>query len=443
MNRTVFYSCIIINLFLLLTGNKVRAQAEFKKANEYIKQQDYALAIAAYQKELTAKEPDLAAAQNLAHAYRLSYNIREAENWFARVLTFPEHDPTNIYYYAEALRSNGKYAAAKTQYQLYATKKPAEAALINKRLEEIALAQSWLTNPEPVTLQLETGLNSVYADFSPVLFDNGLLFTSDRPVTKAGVATIASAEPLYLHLFFSKKEANNTWATPAPLDPLVNATFHNGPAAAGQGNTIYFTRTFARKEKKQRTNTDPTSWEAADAGNRQVNRLAIYSVEKRSGKYTNLKAFAYNQVAVYSVGHPALTPDGKYLYFVSDMPGGFGQTDIYFCERKTGGSWSKPVNAGPVINTSGRESFPVVHPNGTLYFSSDGHAGMGGLDLFSAGGSKANWKNVVNLKVPFNSPQDDFGLSFEKTGNSGYVSSNRGITNGTDDIYYFQPVKAP
>ncbi|MGV3503381.1 MAG: OmpA family protein [Adhaeribacter sp.] len=429
-------------LVLVLAGGPVCAQSDLRKANEYFQAHEFAKAIAAYQQVLQSRPPTLALARNLAQAYRLNNNSREAETWFAKVLSFPGHEPIHLYHYAEALKSNGKYAEARVQYQAYAARVPAEAAMIEKRLQAIDLAQSWLAQPAPVEVLPVEKLNSSYADFSPVPFEQGLLFASDRPLR--GDAPLAgwTGRP-YLRLFYAKKEGG-AWGQPVPLEPVLNTATHNGPATAGSDSkVVYFTRTFLRRDQQQAANTDPTSWEAGTGpAQNLVNRLAIYSAEKRNGKWINIRPFAYNKVASYSVGHPALSPDGKYLYFVSDMPGGKGQTDIYYCERRTGGSWSRPVNAGPVINTSGRESFPVVGADGTLYFSSDGHPGMGGLDLFSAKGNKADWQQVVNLKPPFNSPKDDFGLWWESDGRSGYLSSNRDGADGTDDIYAFQPARS-
>ena len=442
MNKQATFRILCVCLFLLL-HHAGWAQSELKKANNHFRSQEFALAIAAYQQVITGKEPNLAIAQNLAQAYYRINNTREAETWLAKVLTFPGHNPQYIYLYAEVLRSNGKYPEAKTQYQAYAAKKPDAAKTLKERLQAIDSTQSWLAKPPLFTLKPEAALNSAHADFSPAFFDKGLLFTSDRPTkTTSTTAEVAglTGRP-FLKLFYAEKTANNTWIAPAPLETVVNAATHNGPATTTSANNIiYFTRTIRQQAKTTHANTDPTNWADEDQQQAQVNRLAIYTAEKRSGKWINLRPFAYNKVAAYSVGHPALSPDGRYLYFVSDMPGGRGQTDIYYCERRSGNTWSKPINAGPAINTSGRESFPVVHADGTLYFASDGHAGMGGLDLFSAKGSKAAWKGVTNLQLPFNSPKDDFGILFDKDAVSGYLSSNRDSEDGTDDIYQFELV---
>jgi outer membrane protein OmpA-like peptidoglycan-associated protein len=143
------------------------------------------------------------------------------------------------------------------------------------------------------------------------------------------------------------------------------------------------------------------------------------------------------------VGHPALSPDGNILYFVSDMPGGLGETDLYFSPRQADGSWGTPVNLGAQVNTAGKELFPAMSPKGKLYFSSTGHAGMGGLDIFVAEGAESTWRNVRNLKFPLNSPQDDFGILMDSTGEAGFVSSNRESADGTDDIYAFKFIRIP
>jgi outer membrane protein OmpA-like peptidoglycan-associated protein len=297
---------------LLLISGQVWAQSELRKANEHFRSYEFARAITEYQQVLQNRPANLA--QNLAHAYRLNNNSREAEIWFAKVLTFPGHEPINIYYYAEALKSNGKYAQARDQYQAYAAKVPAEAALVAKRVQAVDLAQTWLSQPAPVALQPVAALNSGYADFSPAFFDDGLLFVSDRP------------------------------------------------AGAGRG--------------------EPTGW----------------------------------------TGRP--------------------YTQLFYAKKESGGAWTAPAPLEPAINTRGRESFPVIAADGTLYFASDGHPGMGGLDLFSARGEQASWREVVNLKPPFNSPQNDFGILREADGRTGYLSSNRESAVGTDNIYAFKPVGA-
>lgn len=168
-------------LVVILAGGSLQAQSDLRKANEYFQAYEFAKAIAAYQQVLQSRPATLALARNLAQAYRLNNNSREAETWFAKVISFPGHEPIHLYHYAEALKSNGKYDQARVQYQAYAARVPAEAAMIAKRLRAIDLAQTWLSQPAQVELQPVASLNSAYADFSPVLFGQDLVFASDRP----------------------------------------------------------------------------------------------------------------------------------------------------------------------------------------------------------------------------------------------------------------------
>jgi hypothetical protein len=154
--------------------------------------------------------------------------------------------------------------------------------------------------------------------------------------------------------------------------------------------------------------------------------------------------FPYNNRARYSVGHPCITKDGKYLIFSSDMPGTLGGMDLFYCELSSEGKWLSPVNLGPIINTPRNENFPTLDSEGTLYFSSNGHPGLGGLDVFRAKGSFLNWTSVENLRTPINSSSDDFAMSFfPGSKNEGLFSSNRPGGYGGDDIYSFRPVLAP
>jgi outer membrane protein OmpA-like peptidoglycan-associated protein len=166
-------------------------------------------------------------------------------------------------------------------------------------------------------------------------------------------------------------------------------------------------------------------------------KLKLYIAEVDGDDWKAEKEFKYNSDE-YSIGHAALSADGKYLYFVSDMPGGFGGTDIYVCEQ-VGEDWLAPKNAGPSINTEGDEMFPWVAKDNTLYFASDGHGGLGGLDVFSVKGEPGAWGAVKNMGSPINSPQDDFGLIRDKDDNSlGYFTSDRIGGKGSDDIYMFR-----
>ncbi|KAA6431206.1 OmpA family protein [Rufibacter glacialis] len=423
------------------------AQANTSKADKQYNNFDYALALEEYKKLLEKEQPTLHITERIAHCYRLINQPGSAQFWYRQALGFPGAAPVNLYYYANACRQNGEYATAKQHYLLFAEHVPARREEALKLAKACDLALSWIDRPLGIDVVADSALNTSFADFSPVFYRDGLVFSSDRGRSQNGAdqKVYGWTGTPFLQLYSAERKGANSWGNIKPLEKAINTQFHNAIATfAPDFNEIFFTRT---KRVKNRVLPDEllteNNWQRYSKNDEFINRLEIYSATFSKGKWQDVKAFPFNRGESYSVGHPALSPDGKVLYFVSDMPGGHGQTDIYFTERQANGAWSTPVNAGPTVNTSGKEVFPVVHADGTLYFSSDGHMGMGGLDLFSAEGSRASWSNVENLYYPFNSPRDDFGLIYETDGKSGYLSSNREGDTGSDNIYRFKPTEIP
>lgn len=451
---------------LLLTVN-VQAQSELKKANRLYEKLDYTLAIQHYLEHFKTHDPDAVSAARIAHCYRVNDNSGEAETWYGKAVSMKNSEPINRWYYAEMLKSNGKYFEAKEQYIEYGKSDPGAAQKVAARVKACDDAIAWIASPAPYTVKNEEQLNSENAEFSPMMFGKGMMFASDR-VEKNKEYTEDkihgwSGRP-FVKLYFAEEQVpqagkdaaaittkgpaagdeqvkEKSWKEAKMLPVSINSQFHNGPAAFDEkNNTLFYTRTKKVKVSLGEKYADPTGW-ISNGDKNYINRLEIYTAVKNDTGWTNVRPFQYNNAESYSVGHPALSPDGKVLYFASDMPGGYGETDIYYCELQADGSWSKPLNAGPTINTTGRESFPVVSKEGVLYFSSDGQPGMGGLDLFSAKGSKASWNDVSNMRAPFNSPKDDIGIVFTNGDEEGYFSSDRQGGRGWDDIYSFKKIK--
>jgi len=440
------YTLILLGfLIIACRANPASAQSELRKANRFYDNFEYALALVQYEQVIAKKQPALETAERMAHAYRLTDDTEHAEEWYAKVLKYAQADPENIFYYAEMLRSNGKYAEARNQYVSYGGRVPAQAAKANKMIAAVDKALLWLQRPPSAVVNLAEGLNSDYADFGPAALDNGLVFASDRSTGKKDEKIYGWTGRPYLKLYTSTKaEGGDSWREPTLITTAVNAEYHNGPATAtGNNQTLFFTRTNLVRVKDSNVNNDPTNWVTKPLASDYVNRLEIFSVEHQGADWVNVKPFPYNKVTDYSVGHPALSPDGNLLYFASDMPGGQGETDIYYSEKQADGSWGRPVNAGAVINTPGKEEFPSFAPDGTLYFASNHHPGFGGLDMFSAKGARAEWKEVRNLFSPLNSAKDDYGMMMDATGEEGFFSSNRNSKNGTADIYTFRLIRKP
>ncbi|WP_246000929.1 OmpA family protein [Pontibacter diazotrophicus] len=442
--RTKF--TLLLLLWLMIGGPVAVTAQEMKQADKYFHNYEFSLALEAYKGILDKGEPNLTVVQRIADSYRILNNSREAEFWYAQAIAFPEADPSNIYLYAESAKRNANYAKAKMLFLDYGRKVPGQAALALRMAASCDTALLWMQRPESFNVQKHEGVSGEGADFSPVKTNDGLLFASDRLVVDKKQQTERSnwTGNGYIQLYLAKATSDSTYAAPVPLPASVNTAYHNGPAVyLAKENTLYFTRTHVVKRSAGHTNPDPTSWFKGTDNRTHTNRHGIYTAERKGEKWENVKPFKYNNTNEFSIGHPAITPDGQVLYFVSDMPGGLGETDIYFSERQTDGSWGQPVNAGSAINTSGRESFASLGEDGSLYFSSDGHLGMGGLDMFKAIGSHKGWTKVKNLKYPLNTAHDDFGILTDSTGSKGMLSSGRLAQNGSDDIFTFEAFKVP
>lgn len=430
---------------LLCLGLPALAQKKLKAGDQHFRNYEYALALEEYKKAAGPQTPAPELARKIADCYRLMNNTREAEAWYAKAGESPAADAATLLHHANAARSNGHYLKAKQLYLDYAEKVPAEEGKAQAWIATCENAQAWMAKPEPFQVSRLEALSSGNADFSPVYFQEGIVFTSDRPAAAKNNDKQVSGwtgSP-YAKLYYSKGQ-DSTWEAPQLLPEPLNNHLQSGSAIfSTDQQTIYFTRINKIKVKNKQLNNDPFSWVKFASENDYVNRLELYIATKQGETWSEPQPFPYNKVAEYSVGHPALSPDGNLLYFVSDMPGGQGETDLYYSRKQADGSWSQPVNAGPQVNTAGREMFPAMDAKGKLYFSSTGHPGMGGLDVFFAEGSESTWTQVRNLKFPLNSPQDDFGMLFDKTGEAGLLSSNRESADGTDDIFAFKFVRIP
>jgi hypothetical protein len=258
----------------------------------------------------------------------------------------------------------------------------------------------------------------IYNEFSPVFYKDGIVFCSD--LRDNSLVGYNDDQNRLFKIFYVIKKGNSGWTYPKILAREVTSSFNDGPVTFNEnGNIMYYTRN---------NNIENTMRNIADT----TNKLGIYSAELIDGKWMNIKPFKYNN-PLYSFVTPSLSPDGKRIYFASDMPGGKGRMDIYYCEMRDS-SWGKPVNMGPLINTQKNESFPFASKYGKLYFASDGLKGLGGKDLFYTQQINGVWIEPVHLDSAINSLADDFGIVLDSTLEKGYFSSNR---LKTDDIFSF------
>jgi outer membrane protein OmpA-like peptidoglycan-associated protein/tetratricopeptide (TPR) repeat protein len=405
----------------LLSAQSIdRAQKQMDKYN-------YSEAIVILKKAVADDKTKDEAIPMLAECYRMQHDNVNAKAIYAQAIELPDVKPETFYYYAQALQSTGDYDKAREMYQKYAEKNPSDhrGSLFVAHCDSV-LGPWKNLNPE-FEIKLANNINTAESEFGPAFYDGRLVFASDfsdNPAegkeygwTGRGYLNLKQARPLKTGDYVGSMGASSLF------EGNFNQEYHDGPATfSADGNTIYFTRSSIGKAKRE--------------GIYKTNLLKIYFATKTDGNWGDVKPFFLNSTD-YSVGHPALSPDGQTLYFVSDMPGGEGKTDIWMCVRDADG-WSQPVNLGPNVNTKENEMFPSVRDDGTLYFSSEGHAGYGALDIFKTSNAGGNWTTPVNLHAPINSSYDDFAIAFAPGDKNGFFSSNRPGGVGNDDIYLFQ-----
>lgn len=432
---------VIVIIFITQNISVSHGQTNLQKAQQMMGGYEYQKAIDLFTTHFQTNPPAIDDARLLAECYMEVNDTKSATVWMGKVVAFGNAKPTDVKAYAFLLKSEGKYQDAIAQFETYKTLVPAESDKAEAWITACRDAEKWIAKPEYWDVNNAEMFNTPYTEFGLIPFQKGYSLTSDRKIS--GVTY--KKEDLYgwtgnpyLKMFYVTMDDKGQSVTKLEDMGDLNYTYHNGPGTYHAGSqTMYYTRTKMVKVTKKPINPDPTSWYDHSTALEYTNRLEVYSAKFNNDEFGESKAFEYNKAEEYSVGHPAISPDGNILYFVSDMPGGMGKSDIYYCE-KTGDTWGAPKNAGTTINSEGNEVFPYMDAGGTLYYSSDGLPGMGGLDLFSAKGSKDTWSFPENLKYPLNSPKDDFSIYYTEAGKSGYLTSNRDGGKGLDDIYRFE-----
>jgi outer membrane protein OmpA-like peptidoglycan-associated protein/tetratricopeptide (TPR) repeat protein len=429
---------VLIMIAFTSLNNPVNAQLSNRdKAKTLISNYEFVKAIALYNESFKSQKPSDEDLRNVSYCYMQINDTKHALESLSKLSSVENASPKDVMQYAHLLKTEAKYNEAIAQYNRYQKMNPDDKR-VNEWIESCKLAKQWMNNPTYFQVVNMKELNSENSDFGLMPYNEGYLFTSDRKqenlVNKEAVYGWTGNPYLKLYEVPSASKLNE-------INPItsLNGEYHNGPSTPLLPmNKIYFTRTKMVKVTKKNLNNDPTSWIENIAVPDYENRLEIYAASTSSdNKFYCQVGFPYNKPEEYSVGHPTLSADGKTLYFVSDMPGGFGGTDLYYCVKNENDKWSAPLNLGKTINTPGKELFPYVDKNGVLYFSSDGHNGMGGLDIYKSTGSRTKWTEPENLKYPVNSPKDDFSVYFDEANNIGYLSSNRDGGKGNDDIYKF------
>lgn len=411
---------LLLITIMAVSGSSLIAQnSATKKADKHYKKFEFVEAAKNYAKLAEDGKGDTYVYSQLAECYYNVFNTQEAERWYAKALETAD-EPEMIFKYSQMLKANGKYEESNVQMAKFAQMRPSDDR-----------AMAFNDNPDYLPKILEKGkkfnvqnlgFNTKYSDFGGTLKDGKLYFTSAR--NTSGKTYGWNEEP-FLDIYEMVKNEDGTYQAASLVQDKVNTKYHEGVVSfSPDGNTMYFSRESYFEKAFEKDSTS----------NMKYSLLHLFRAKKNGDVWNDVQGFQVNSES-YSVKNPSVSPDGKTLYFASDMPGGFGMFDIYKAAINEDGSLGEPINMGQKVNTHGQEMFPFISSNNTLYFSSNGHLGLGNLDVFHTKVVDGKTGPVRNIGIPVNSSADDFAFTFDEETKEGYVSSNRDGGLGGDDIY--------
>lgn len=408
----IFLILIVVSTAMVTAQNK-----NTKKADELYNRLAYTDAADAYQKLLKKGSGDRYVFEQLAHCYYFINDTKKAETYYKRVVKGKKVKSETVYNYAQSLKSNGKYGDYNTWMKKFANMSPSDSRAIAFMKDPNYLPR-FNENAKKFTVTNLKDINTEYSEFGGTEINKSFYFSSARNTSRKKYGW---NEQPYLDIY-KAENVGGTIKNPELISGDVNTKYHEGNLAiVADGKRMYFDRNDYYKGK----------YKKSEEGISQIN---MFSAVKENGDWKDIQPVSFNS-SEYSVGQPALSPDGNTLYFVSDMPGGKGLSDIYKVAVNKDGSLGNPERLSDNINTEGAEVFPFVDANGTLYFSSDGHLGIGELDVFYAEANGQGFNNPKNIGTDVNSTKDDFAFKFDPATEEGFVSSNRKGGAGSDDIY--------
>ena len=413
MKKNITTSCLVLlSLFILSGCSKIYIALGDKN----MEQLQYVKAAKNYEKAVSKKSNNVAQ-KKLANTYRLMNDTKKGVDAYAKVVNQPNAEPIDRFYYAQMLMANKKHSEAANVLREYLKSNPGDK-LAENMLKSCESPEIFMKDTTKYTVT-KAKIGNVTEFYGPVQYKDGLVISAS--VDGKGKDKVPQTGKSYYKLYFTKKDKTGAYTSPEKLNGNINKNkLHTASATYSKdGSVVYYTA----------SNTDGlTKAEMLE----NLIGLKINKDTIANGTYLKGSEFPYNSKS-YSVGHPALTPDSKTMYFISDMPGGLGGTDIYQTKWESG-RWAQPTNLGDKINSAGNEMYPYVDSLGNLYFSSNGHKGLGGLDIFKATKNGTAWTQIENLNYPINSSNDDFGYMVYADNKTGFLSSNR---EGTDKIYEF------
>ncbi len=409
---------IVYIAILLLASQQIMAQgkAKIKKADKFHEGYSYSKAIEKYE-GITEKTP--AILRNLADSYFRTREYDKSETYYAQLCTLDEATAEDVYNYAYVLKMNEKYSESQRWMAKFKDLKSDDSRA--KALTSDANYYTKLQKDKGQFTISNLDINTEQEDFGTAFYKGNIVFASSRE----GIVPVKRRwnwnKLPFLNLYEAQRNEDNSLKTPRKFVRRLNKKFHEGPASFNEaGDFVVFTRNNYKGKSKD-----------------GVIKLQLFTSQLEGNSWSKPKAVPFNSPE-YSVGHPALSPDGLTMYFASDMPGGQGGVDLYIVKRSKEGVWESPQNLGNLVNTEGNEMFPYISNTGELlFFASDGQPGLGGLDVFVAKVENNVPQEFKNVGVPVNTSKDDFAFILDKEGKGGYFSSNRPGGKGDDDIYAY------
>jgi outer membrane protein OmpA-like peptidoglycan-associated protein/tetratricopeptide (TPR) repeat protein len=418
--KKLVYSTLIILVALQGYSQKAKVAAADKKYDRFA----YVDAIATYERVAEKGYKDEKMFQKLGNAHYFNAELEKAAKWYGELFAMnQEQEPEYYYRYSQCLKSVGEYAKANEMLELFNKKsgndKRAKLYAKHKNYLEEIKANSGRFNID------DAGINSEYSDYGCSFSGNKLVFASARDTGGVSKRVFKWTNQSFTNLYASEVSSSGNLEAPKPFGSRMNSKFHEStPVFSKDGKTVYFTRNNFLDGKKGKDD-------------KKITLLKLYKATLENDSWGKVAELPFNSNQ-YSVAHPMLSSDDKTLYFASDMPGTFGQSDLYKVAINEDGSFGTPENLGATINTEGRETFPFISDENELYFASDGHPGLGGLDVFvSKIEQDGGFKEVQNVGAPVNGPQDDFAFLIDSKTRNGFFTSNRTGGKGYDDIYKF------
>jgi outer membrane protein OmpA-like peptidoglycan-associated protein/tetratricopeptide (TPR) repeat protein len=403
-------------------------KAKVATADKQYERYSYVDAIAVYERVAEKGYKDEKMFQKLGNAYYFNAELVKAAKWYSELFAMnQDQEPEYYYRYSQALKSTGDYAKADNMLEQFTTKsgndKRAQLFESNKNYLQEIQSNSGRFNTT------DAQINSEYSDFGSAFFQNKLIFASSRETKGVSKKVFKQTNQSFLNLYESEVTPNGNLSEPVSFGKNINSKFHEStPVFTKDGKTMYFTRNNYSGGKK-------------GVNSNKITLLKLYKSTFENNTWSDATELPFNSDQ-YSTAHAALSPDNKLLYFASDMPGTKGQSDLFKVAINSDGSFGTPENLGAAINTEGRETFPFVSDDNELYFASDGHPGLGGLDVYVSKIEKDNTSGEVqNVGAPVNGPQDDFAFIIDSESRNGFFSSNRDGGNGYEDIYKFTEIR--